>query len=56
MSVSRRRFLAGSAALAAVPPSRAQAAVRRAPSVPFLLDDASRLNETPISRQAILLA
>ena len=55
MSVSRRRFLAGSAALAALPPfSRAQAAVRRAPSAPFMLDDASRLNETPISRQAIL--
>jgi FAD/FMN-containing dehydrogenase len=55
MSVSRRRFLAGSAALAAVPPfSRVQAAPRRAPSAPFMLDDASRLNETPISRQAIL--
>jgi len=55
MSVSRRRFLAGSAALAALPPvSRAQAAPRRAPSAPFMLDDASRLNETPISRQAIL--
>jgi FAD/FMN-containing dehydrogenase len=55
MSVSRRRFLAGSAALAALPPfSRAQAAPRRAPSAPFVLDDASRLNETPISRQAIL--
>jgi FAD/FMN-containing dehydrogenase len=55
MSVSRRRFLAGSAALAALPPfSRAQAAPRRAPAAPFMLDDASRLNETPISRQAIL--
>jgi FAD/FMN-containing dehydrogenase len=55
MSVSRRRFLAGSAALAALPPFYpAQAAVRRAPSAPFMLDDASRLNETPISRQAIL--
>jgi FAD/FMN-containing dehydrogenase len=55
MSVSRRRFLAGSAALAAMPPiSRAQAAPRRPPSSPFMLDDASRLNETPISRQAIL--
>jgi FAD/FMN-containing dehydrogenase len=55
MSVSRRRFLAGSAALAALPPfSGAQAAPRRAPSAPFMLDDASRLNETPISRQAIL--
>src|SRR5258708_7070526 len=54
MSVSRRRFLAGSTALAVLPPvSRAQAALRRAPA-PFLLDDASRLNETPISRQAIL--
>lgn len=53
MSVSRRRFLAGSAALALSPASRAQAAVRRAPS-PFMLDDASRLNETPISRQAVL--
>jgi FAD/FMN-containing dehydrogenase len=55
MSVSRRRFLAGSAALAALPISRAQAGVRRAPA-PFMLDDASRLNETPISRQAILTA
>jgi FAD/FMN-containing dehydrogenase len=54
MSVSRRRFLASSAAFAALPPcSRAQAAPRRAPA-PFMLDDASRLNETPISRQAIL--
>ena len=54
MSVSRRRFLAGSAALAALPSfSRAQAAPRRAPA-PFMLDDASRLNETPISRQAVL--
>jgi hypothetical protein len=54
MFVSRRRFLAGSAALAALPPFRAQAAVRRTPPAPFMLDDASRLNETPISRQAIL--
>jgi hypothetical protein len=55
MSVSRRRFLAGSAALAALPPiSRAQAAPRRVPAAPFMLDDASRLNETPISRQGIL--
>jgi FAD/FMN-containing dehydrogenase len=55
MSVSRRRFLAGSAAVAALPSfSRAQAAVRRAPSAPFMLDDASRLNATPIARQAIL--
>src|SRR4051794_12075200 len=54
MSVSRRRFLAGSAALAALPSvSRAQAAARRAPA-PFMLDDASRLNATPINRQAIL--
>jgi FAD/FMN-containing dehydrogenase len=54
MSVSRRRFLAGSAALAALSSSRAQAAVRRAPSAPFMLDDASRLNATPIARQALL--
>src|SRR3954447_12903453 len=55
MSVSRRRFLAGSAAVAALSSfSRAQAAVRRAPPAPFMLDDASRLNATPISRQAIL--
>ena len=55
MSVSRRRFLARTAALAALPlASRvSDAAVRRAPA-PFMLDDASRLNETPISRQAIL--
>jgi FAD/FMN-containing dehydrogenase len=54
MSVSRRRFLAGSAALAALSSARAQAAVRRAPSAPFMLDDASRLNATPIARQAVL--
>jgi FAD/FMN-containing dehydrogenase len=56
MSTSRRRFLAGSAALAALPlASRASdAAVRRAPPAPFMLDDASRLNPTPINRQAIL--
>jgi FAD/FMN-containing dehydrogenase len=49
MSVSRRRFLARTAALAALP-----LASRRAPSAPFMLDDASRLNATPISRQAVL--
>ncbi len=54
MSVSRRRFLAGSAALAALSSARAQAAVRRAPPAPFMLDDASRLNATPIARQAVL--
>jgi FAD/FMN-containing dehydrogenase len=54
MSISRRRFLAGSAALAALPSVSAQAAVRRAPPPPFMLDDASRLNATPIARQAIL--
>jgi FAD/FMN-containing dehydrogenase len=55
MSVSRRRFLAGAAALAALQPaSRADAAVRHRPSAPFMLDDASRLNATPINRQAIL--
>jgi FAD/FMN-containing dehydrogenase len=55
MPVSRRRFLASTAALATLPlASRgSDAAVRRAPA-PFMLDDASRLNETPISRQAIL--
>ena len=55
MSVSRRRFLAGAAALTALQPaSRADAAVRHRPSAPFMLDDASRLNATPINRQAIL--
>src|ERR1700712_3056332 len=55
MSVSRRRFLAGAAAPAALQPaSRADAAVRHRPSAPFMLDDASRLNATPINRQAIL--
>jgi FAD/FMN-containing dehydrogenase len=56
MSTSRRRFLAGSAALAALPlASRASgAAVRRMPPAAFMLDDASRLNPTPINRQAIL--
>jgi FAD/FMN-containing dehydrogenase len=55
MSVSRRRFLAGAAALAALQPAaRADAAVRHRPSAPFMLDDASRLNATPINRQAIL--
>jgi FAD/FMN-containing dehydrogenase len=55
MSVSRRRFLTGAAALAALQPvCRANAAVRRRPSAPFMLDDASRLNATPINRQAVL--
>jgi FAD/FMN-containing dehydrogenase len=55
MSVSRRRFLAGSAALAALLSSRqADAARRRVSATPFMLDDASRLNATPINRQAIL--
>jgi FAD/FMN-containing dehydrogenase len=55
MSVTRRRFLAGAAALAASQPvCRADAAVRRRPAAPFMLDDASRLNATPINRQAIL--
>jgi FAD/FMN-containing dehydrogenase len=55
MSVTRRRFFAGAAALAALQPvSRADAAVRHRPSAPFMLDDASRLNATPINRQAIL--
>src|SRR5947209_319150 len=56
MSVCRRRFLASAAALAAVPlaPRASDAAVRRAASAPFMLDDASRLNATPISRQAVL--
>ena len=55
MSISRRRLLAASAALAAVPLARgSHAAIRRAPAEPFMLDDASRLNPTPISRQAIL--
>jgi FAD/FMN-containing dehydrogenase len=54
MSVSRRRFLAGAAALTALQPaSRTDAAVRHRPSAPFMLDDASRLNATPINRQAI---
>ncbi len=57
MSVSRRQFLAGSAALAALPSiPAADAAVRRAPPAPFMLDDASRLNATPITRQAVLTA
>src|SRR3984885_1630563 len=57
MSVSRRRFLAGAAALTALQPAcRADAAVRHRPSAPFMLDDASRLNATPINRQAILTA
>jgi FAD/FMN-containing dehydrogenase len=56
MSISRRRLLATGAALAAWPlAARAsRAAVRRVPDSPFILDDASRLNATPISRQAIL--
>jgi len=56
MLISRRRLLATSAALAAWPlAARAsRAAVRRVPDAPFILDDASRLNATPISRQAIL--
>src|SRR3978361_2385347 len=55
MSASPPRFPAGAAALAALQPtSRADAAVRHRPSAPFMLDDASRLNATPINRQAIL--
>jgi FAD/FMN-containing dehydrogenase len=55
MSITRRRFFAGAAALAALQPvSRTDAAVRHRPSAPFMLDDASRLNATPINRQAIL--
>ena len=56
MSISRRRFLAASAALGTAPLSAriAAAAPRRGPDAPFMLDDASRLNPTPISRQAVL--
>jgi FAD/FMN-containing dehydrogenase len=53
MSISRRRFLVASAALATSSPA-AGAVGRRRPDSPFMLDDASRLNATPISRQAIL--
>jgi len=56
MSISRRRLLATSAALAALPlTARAsRAAVRPELDASLVLDDASRLNATPISRQAIL--
>jgi FAD/FMN-containing dehydrogenase len=56
MSISRRRFLAANAALAALPlaASASNAAVRRGPDAPLILDDASRLNATPISGQAVL--
>ena len=53
MSISRRRFLAASAALAALPPT-IRASVAAGPGAPFVLDDASHLNATPISRQAVL--
>jgi FAD/FMN-containing dehydrogenase len=56
MPVSRRRLLAASAALTALPLAArsSDAAIRRGPDPPFMLDDASRLNSTPISRQAVL--
>jgi hypothetical protein len=53
MSISCRRLLATSATLAALPLADAsRAAVRRVPDAPLVLDDASGLNATPISRQA----
>jgi FAD/FMN-containing dehydrogenase len=56
MSISRRRLLTASAALAALPVAlRASGAtVRRGQDAPLVLDDASRLNATPISRQVVL--
>jgi FAD/FMN-containing dehydrogenase len=56
MPISRRRFFAATATLAALPfaARTSMAVVRREPDPPFILDDASRLNPTPISRQAIL--
>jgi len=55
MSISRRRFLAASVGLGTVPLAiRALgAAAGRGPDAPLMLDDASRLNPTPVSRQAI---
>jgi FAD/FMN-containing dehydrogenase len=56
MPVSRRRLLAATAALAVLPLAgrRSMAAIRREPDPPFILDDASRLNPTPIFRQVTL--
>ena len=56
MSISRRRVLATSVAIAALPlaAGTSRAAVRKEFDAPLVLDDASRLNATPISRQAIL--
>jgi FAD/FMN-containing dehydrogenase len=56
MPLSRRRFLFAGTALATLPVARpAEAAPRRtrAPAT-FLLDDASRLNLTPIARYAVI--
>jgi FAD/FMN-containing dehydrogenase len=54
MSVSRRSFLiAGTALLAAPALPDAAAAARRKPTA-FVLDDASRMNPTPIARQAVI--
>jgi FAD binding domain-containing protein len=55
MPISRRRLLAASAAFAALPlPARvSRATVRPGPDTSLILDDASRLNATPISLQAI---
>jgi FAD/FMN-containing dehydrogenase len=55
MPISRRRVLAGSAAFAALPLSArvSSAAVRPGPDTSLILDDASRLDATPISRQAV---
>jgi FAD/FMN-containing dehydrogenase len=55
MSISRRRFLAAGAALGTAPLAvrTSGAAAKRGPDASLMLDDASRLNPTPVSRQAI---
>jgi FAD/FMN-containing dehydrogenase len=54
MSISRRRFLAAGAALAGLPLATRSSRAAVGPDTTLILDDASRLNATPISRQAIL--
>jgi FAD/FMN-containing dehydrogenase len=54
MSFSRRRFLLAGACAAAIPLVPSASTAARRPATPFVLDDASRLNATPIARLAVL--
>lgn len=54
--LTRRTFIAATGAAALVPATPACAAKRRKQADPLVLDDASRLNPTPVARNAILRA